>query len=261
MLRYLQELQPGGVPHLARPQIERAGGAMPLDEMTRRNLELVESLRGGTTEGTLLTVLDRTMTPMGARLLRQWLLAPLVERAAIEARLDAVEALVRDASARTALRAALDGVRDIERLGGKAAAGRVTPRELAALGESLARLPDVERAVRPLATAGAIAQAMTRWDACAEVATQVLETLVERPPVQLGDEATIAPGVDRELDELRTLRDGGKDAIARIQADGTCPYGDRLAQGRLQQGVRVLHRDHATRTAISCRRTISDARR
>jgi len=134
LLRYLKELQPGGVPHLARPQVERAGGTMPLDEMTRRNLELVESLRGGSTEGTLLSVLDRTKTPMGARLLRQWLLAPLVERRAIDARLDAVEALVRDASARDALRSALDGVRDAERLGGKAAAGRATPRELASLG-------------------------------------------------------------------------------------------------------------------------------
>ena len=219
LLRYLRELQPGGVPHLARPQIERAGGAMPLDEMTRRNLELVESLRGGTTEGTLLGVLDRTMTSMGARLLRQWLLAPLVDRAAIEARLEAVEALVREASARDALRTALDGVRDIERLGGKAAAGRATPRELAALGASLARLPAVERATRTLAGAGALASLMTRWDGCAEMATQVLETLVERPPLQLGDDATIAPGIDRELDELRALRDGGKDAIARIQAE------------------------------------------
>ena len=219
LLRYLKELQPGGVPHLARPQIERAGGAMPLDEMTRRNLELVESLRGGTSEGTLLGVLDRTMTPMGARLLRQWLLAPLVDRAAIEARLDAVDALVREASARDALRAALDGVRDVERLGGKAAAGRATPRELAALGASLARLPDVERATRRLGAAGAIASLLTRWDGCAEMATQVLETLVERPPLQLGDDATIAPGIDPELDELRALRDGGKDAIARIQAE------------------------------------------
>jgi DNA mismatch repair protein MutS len=219
LLRYLRELQPGGVPHLARPQIERAGGAMPLDEMTRRNLELVESLRGGTSEGTLLAVLDRTVTPMGARLLRQWLLAPLVERAAIEARLDAVEALVSEASARDALRTGLDGVRDLERLGGKAAAGRATPRELASLGASLARLPDVERATRTLSAAGAIASLMTRWDACAELATQVLDTLVERPPLQLGEEATIAPGVDPELDELRALRDGGKDAIARIQAE------------------------------------------
>ena len=219
LLRYLKELQPAGVPHLARPQVERAGGTMPLDEMTRRNLELVESLRGGSTEGTLLSVLDRTKTPMGARLLRQWLLAPLVERKAIESRLDAVAALVRDASARDALRSALDGVRDAERLGGKAAAGRATPREVASLGASLARLPDVEAAVRPLGGAGAIGALMARWDDCAEMAARVRDTLVERPPLQLGEEATIAPGVDAELDQLRVLRDGGKDAVARIQAE------------------------------------------
>jgi DNA mismatch repair protein MutS len=178
----------------------------------------VESLRGTDVAGTLLAVLDRTMTPMGARLLRQWLLAPLVERSAIDVRLDAVDALRQDAGARDALRAALDGVRDVERLGGKAAAGRATPRELAALGTSLGRLPDVERAVARLGSAGAIAPLMKAWDACAELATSVLSTLVERPPLQLGDEATIATGVDTELDALRALRDGGKDAIAAIQA-------------------------------------------
>ena len=219
LLRYLKELQPAGVPHLAHPQVERAGGTMPLDEMTRRNLELVESLRGASTAGTLLSVLDRTTTPMGARLLRQWLLAPLVTRDAIDARLDAVEALVGEATACAALRAALDGVRDMERLGGKAAAGRATPRELAALGDSLARLPSVSAAMRPVAHAGSMAALMTRWDDCATVATRVLETLVERPPMQLGEEATIAPGVDAELDQLRTLRDGGKDAVARIQSE------------------------------------------
>ncbi|MBI3789839.1 MAG: DNA mismatch repair protein MutS, partial [Gemmatimonadetes bacterium] len=78
LLRYLRALQPGGLPHLMRPVLERTGATMPLDEMTRRNLELVQSLQGGGTQGTLLEVLDRTTTPMGARLLRQWLLAPLL---------------------------------------------------------------------------------------------------------------------------------------------------------------------------------------
>jgi DNA mismatch repair protein MutS len=219
LLRYLKEMQPTGVPHLAHPVVERAGGAMPLDEMTRRNLELVESLRGTDAGGTLLSVLDRTVTPMGARLLRHWLLAPLVDRSAIDARLDAVDALVRDAAARDALRGALDGVRDMERLGGKASAGRATPRELAALGTSLARLPDVERAASRLHGAGAIDRLMAQWDGCADLAGSVRTTLVERPPLQLGDDATIAVGVDAELDELRTLRDGGKDAIAAIQAE------------------------------------------
>ncbi|HTG53943.1 MAG TPA: hypothetical protein VL980_03795, partial [Gemmatimonadaceae bacterium] len=141
LVRYLRELQPAGIPHLARPVVERPGRVMPLDEMTRRNLELVESMRGAERDGTLLDVLDRTMTPMGARLMRAWVLAPLTERAAIDARLDAVDALVRDPLARAALRAALDGVRDVERLAGKTAAQRATPRELGALGASLGRLP------------------------------------------------------------------------------------------------------------------------
>ena len=217
LLRYLKEMQPAGVPQLARPTIERAGGLMALDEMTRRNLELVESLRGADTSGTLLAVLDRTMTPMGARLLRQWLLAPLVDRTRIELRLDAVGALVTDASARDALRSALDGVRDVERLGSKAAAGRATPRELAALGHSLGRLPHVEAAATRLNGAGVIATLMRQWEGCAEMAASVRHTLVERPPLQLGDDATIADGVDEELDALRALRDGGKDAIAAIQ--------------------------------------------
>ena len=219
LLRYLKEMQPAGVPQLARPTIERAGGVMPLDEMTRRNLELVESLRGADTSGTLLAVLDRTMTPMGARLLRQWLLAPLIDRTRIELRLDAVGALVTDASARDALRSALDGVRDVERLGSKAASGRATPRELAALGLSLGRLPHVEAAAKRLNGAGVVATLMHQWDGCAEMAASVQHMLVERPPLQLGDDATISDGVDAELDALRALRNGGKDAIAAIQTE------------------------------------------
>ena len=90
LLRYARELKPGGLPHLARPTIVRRGDVLPLDDMTRRNLELVEPLRAGAEGATLLDVIDRTLTPMGGRLLRRWLLAPLVEPAAINARLDAV---------------------------------------------------------------------------------------------------------------------------------------------------------------------------
>ena len=220
LLRYLRELQPAGVPHLARPLLERAGGTMPLDEMTRRNLELVESLRGGGESGTLLDVLDRTATPMGARLLRQWLLAPLTERAAIDGRLDAVAALAADPIGRAALREALDGVRDVERLGSKAAALRATPRELRALGDSVARLPAVEEALRRVAgdSSALLASLLAQWDRCADLAVDITHLLVDRPPLVVGEEATIRPGVDAELDELRALRDGGKDKIADIQA-------------------------------------------
>jgi len=224
LLRYLNELQPAGMSHLARPKIERQEGILPLDEMTRRNLELVESMRGAETSGTLLGVLDRTLTPMGARLLRQWLLAPLVNRVDIDARLGAVDAL-GDGLIRGAMREALDGVRDIERLAGKAAAGRASPRELRALGDSIAMLPAVEAALgraRAAATPEndtALGRHAGDWDGCGDLSEEIIRTLVERPPVAIGDESSVRAGVDSKLDEWRALRDGGKDSIAKIQAE------------------------------------------
>ena len=219
LLRYVRELQPGGVPHLKPPVIERSGGTMPLDEMTRRNLELTESLRGGAgQEGTLINVLDRTLTPMGARLLRQWVLAPLTNVERINARLDAVSAFASDAMARSTMRTALDGVRDIERLAAKVAASRITPRELRALGDSIARLPDVESAARRI-NGHALSEILANWDGCKELGDGIVDLLVERPPIALGEDPTIRAGFDSELDELRSLRDGGKDGIARIQGE------------------------------------------
>ncbi|MEX2110412.1 MAG: DNA mismatch repair protein MutS [Gemmatimonadaceae bacterium] len=224
LLRYIDELQPAGTPHLTRPKIERTAGVMPLDEMTRRNLELVESMRGADTSGTLLSVLDKTLTPMGARMLRQWLLAPLVDRARIEARLDAVDAL-GDTLIRSALREALDGVRDIERLGGKAATGRASPRELGALGDSMGRLPAVHAALERARSAPGGSDAVllsghaSSWDSCGDLCGEIRSLLVERPPVAIGDEPSIREGVDSALDEWRALRDGGKDGIARIQSE------------------------------------------
>jgi len=215
LLRYLHELQPSGLQQLARPIVERPGGVMPLDDMTRRNLELVESLRGGV-EGTLLSVLDRTATPMGARLLRHWVLAPLTERAAIEMRHRAVDAFAASAIARSELRDALDDVRDIERLAAKAAAGRSTPRELRALGDSLSALPAVARAIADTKDGGRVDEIRGAWDDALELSAAITRTLTERPPLAIGDDPTIAAGLDAALDELRELRDGGKDAIARI---------------------------------------------
>jgi len=208
LLRYARELKPGGLPHLAWPTIVRRGDVLPLDEMTRRNLELVEPLRAGAEGGTLLDVIDRTLTPMGGRLLRRWLLAPLVDPAAINARLEAVETLVKDGRGRERLREALDGVRDLERLAGRAALGRATPRELGALRDSIQRLPDV---------AGAHSLSLT-LDLLAEIGAELARALVERPPAQLDEGDAIQPGYDRELDELKATRDGGKQYIAGLQA-------------------------------------------
>ena len=210
LLRYARELKPGGLPHLARPIILRRGDVLPLDEMTRRNLELVEPLRaGGDAEGaTLLGTIDRTLTPMGGRLLRRWVLAPLVDPEAIDARLDAVQTLLHDTRGRERLREALDGVRDLERLAGRAALGRANPRELGALRDSIQRLPDV---------AGAHTLSLP-LDLLADLGAELARALVERPPAQLDEGDAIQPGYDAELDDLKATRDGGKQYIASLQA-------------------------------------------
>lgn len=225
LLRYLSELQPGGLPHLARPVVRRSEAFLWLDDMTRRNLELVEPLRAGALGCTLLETIDGTVTPMGGRLLRQWLLSPLREPAAIEARLDAVEVAVRDARGRARLREALDGVRDLERLAGRAAAGRAVPRELGALRDSFQRLPDVAEALTALAgfalpdgrRSALLAQAVEELDLLADLTGELTAGLEDRPPPVLADGNVIRQGYDAELDELRSLRDGGRRYIASLQ--------------------------------------------
>ncbi len=219
LLRYARELKPGGLPHLARPRLVRRGDVLPLDEMTRRNLELIEPLRPGAAGTTLLEVLDRTRTPMGARLLRRWLLAPLVDPAPIGARLDAVDVLAQDARGRDRLREALDGVRDLERLAGRAALGRATPRELGALRDSIQRLPDGHAALDGLERRerSALLETAAGFDLLADLGEELARALVDHPPPQLGDGDAIRPGHDRALDELRDARDGGKAYIAGLQ--------------------------------------------
>src|SRR5207244_11783297 len=202
LLRYARELKPGGLPHLAHPTMVRRGDVMPLDEMTRRNLELVEPLRAGAEGATLLEVIDRTLTPMGGRLLRRWLLAPLVDPAAINPRLDAVQVLVADGRGRERLREALDGVRDLERLAGRAALGRATPRERGALRDPTLRLPDVRAALDGLEARGRaslLEEAADRLDLLQDLGDELTRALVERPPAQASEGDAIRMGYDRAL--------------------------------------------------------------
>jgi DNA mismatch repair protein MutS len=269
VLRYARELKPGGLPHLHRPTVVRRGDVLPLDEMTRRNLELVEPLRAGAAGGTLLDVLDRTLTPHGARLLRRWVLAPLVDPVAINARLDCVSVLAADARGRDRLREALDGVRDLERLAGRAALGRATPRELGALRDSILRLPDARAALDGLERrdgAASLEQAGDQFDLLVDVGGELARALVERPPVQLSEGDAIRPGYDRELDELKDARDGGKHYIASLQARER----ERTGIGSLKVGFNKVFgyyievtRPHLTRVPpdYERRQTVSGAER
>ena len=219
LLRYLRELQPSGLRQLARPSVERPGGVMPLDEMTRRNLELVESLRGGV-EGTLLSVLDRTSTPMGARLLRQWVLAPLTDRGAIEARHAAVAAFSgavdgtqRSCATRSTTFATSNDSPPRRRPGAACRASSVH------WAIRCRRCPPSRTRSTESPSTAAWLRSSARGTTPRSLRRELTTALVERPPMAIGDEPTIATGVDVALDALREIRDGGKDAIARIQSD------------------------------------------
>jgi DNA mismatch repair protein MutS len=221
LLRYLAELKPGGLPHLRRPVIRRSTQYLWLDEMTRRNLELVEPLRTGARGVTLLETLDRTTTPMGARLLRSWVLSPLRDPTEINRRLDAVAIAVERPVARGAARDALDGVRDLERLAGRAAAGRANPRELGALRDSFRRLPDVARGLAELGSGledrHPFPRLLAELDRLEDLVSELEAALEDRPPVNLIEGGVIRAGYDADLDEARSLRDGGKQYIAAMQ--------------------------------------------
>jgi len=219
LLRYLGDLKPGGLPHLARPAIRRSDQFLWLDEMTSRNLELVEPLRPGAKGTTLLEAIDRTVTPMGARLLRRWLLSPLRDAELINKRLDAVDAAVREQESRRALREGLDGIRDLERLAGRAAAGRANPRELGALRDSLARLPDLRATLRALSHRPAVraSDLLEDFEPLEDLAAALAAGLNDQLPGSLAEGGVIRPGYDSELDGSRALRDGGRQFIAAIQ--------------------------------------------
>jgi DNA mismatch repair protein MutS len=217
LVSYLAEIQPSGVAHLRQPLIRRSGEDMVLDEMTRRNLELVDSLRPGEDGGTLLSVLDETVTAMGARLLRQWILRPLVLPEKIWARQTAVEELFERPEERRTLRDLLRQVCDLERVSAKVSSGRVTPRELVALGASLERLPAIRSAIGQ-ARSTSLGELVLGMDLLEDVRDAIARTLSPDAPATLGEGGVIRAGYNAELDELRAALHGARDFIASLQA-------------------------------------------
>jgi DNA mismatch repair protein MutS len=215
LVSYLQEVRPSGLDHLRPPRVERTGRFMHLDDMTRRNLELVTPLRpeGG---GTLLEVLDRTETAMGGRLLRRRVLRPLVEVEEIRARHDAVGELVEDGERRRELRDRLSRVRDLERLAGKVSTARIDPREMLALGSSLEVLPEVVEAAGE-ARSGRLEEVLEGIDLLEDVREEIEDAIDPEAPQALKDGGVIRDGHSEELDELRTTRQEAVDHIAALQ--------------------------------------------
>lgn len=223
VLAYAQATQPGGSLPVVRLEVYQASDALGLDDTAVCNLELVETMIGKRKQGSLLEVIDHTATGPGARLLRRWLLFPLVDVSAIRRRQDAVAWLVERAALTSDLLAALREIADVERLAGKSTLGVATPRDLGRLRGALALLPALVARLR-----GEVAGSLEMPPvldveplvdpAVAAICARLAETLVDAPPSLLKDGGVIRDGVDPVIDECRRLADGGKDEILAIEA-------------------------------------------
>jgi DNA mismatch repair protein MutS len=218
VLDYLQETQKTNLEHIDRLLPYRSGDSLEIDEATRRSLELTRTLRSGSREGSLLAAIDKTCTPMGGRLLADWLASPLTNQAAIEARLDAVGELAHESALRDDIREQLRSVYDLQRLLARIATGRASPRDLSFVGRTLAALPKL-KAKLTARNSGLLNELEKQIDLCPEIRAQLESALLDDCPLQPKDGGLIRGGYHADLDKLRDLGAGGKQWIAKYQAD------------------------------------------
>ncbi len=220
---YLRETQPTApLAHIGRLRVRRPGQYMHLDGVTIRNLELLTPLfeehdGRGHREPTLFSVLNRTATVMGSRLLREWILRPPVKIDAIQARLDAVAELVENFQARAAIRTALGKVQDIVRLSSRVSLGSANPRETLALKASVSVLPEIGTTVRSL-NAPLFRELAQGWDDLTDVYRLIEKAILSEAPASVRDGGIIKDGYHARLDELRAACRGGKGGLARLEA-------------------------------------------
>ncbi len=218
VIEYLNETQRTSLAHIGR--IERFVDAehLLIDRATKRSLELVETMRSGERRGSLLGVLDKTVTTMGARLLHEWLLSPLRDPAQITRRQDGVAEFAADADLRDDVRAVLERVHDIERIAAKISTGRANARDLAALRQSAQMIPELRRLAESR-TAGILGDLAVRLDPLDDLVGLVARSIADDPPVTIREGGMIRRGYNSGLDELRGIQRDGKTWMARYQAD------------------------------------------
>jgi DNA mismatch repair protein MutS len=216
VLNYLAETQKASLAHINRLVPYSSTERLAVDLATRRSLEIVATIRDGKREGSLLGVLDRTVTCLGARMLADWLAAPLKDVAAITERLEAVDEFVSDASVTGHLRDSLRQIYDIQRLLARVTTGRASPRDLACIGRTLACLPKVKARLTGRSSA-LLRQIEERLDLCADVRGPLEKALVDDCPLTSRDGGFIRAGYRSDVDELRELMAGGKQWMAEYQ--------------------------------------------
>jgi DNA mismatch repair protein MutS len=217
VLHYVRTTQKNEALHIDSLKFQEHSTALELDQVTVRNLELVDPLfQGQDQRTTLFCTLDACLTPMGKRFLRATILRPLVDSAAIEARYEAVAEAHADLVRREEIRRAFSGLLDLERLLARISLDSAGPRDVRALAASLARLPSLKTALQAM-QAAQWRKLTERLDPLDDVTARIATTLVAEPPLTLVDGGAIASGVDAELDELKTISTTGRQAIAAIE--------------------------------------------
>ena len=216
VVAYLEANVAGALKVLCDLELYEPSSYLVLDETTRVNLELVAGY-DGQRKGSLLAVLDRTRTPMGARRLRQWLLYPLLDERAIRARLDGVQELVENFSRREELKSGLGQVQDLERLAGRVAAGSALPRDLTAIKDTLHAVNKL-RAILANVNAEALVSLQEKLAGLPEVVDIIHRAIIDDPPAALKSGGFIRAGFDSELDEVRGVRAHAKDWVANFEA-------------------------------------------
>jgi DNA mismatch repair protein MutS len=215
VMNYLQETQKANIPHIKKIVPHDVSEYMVLDASTKRNLEITTNI-SGQSEGTLYSIIDHTLTPMGGRMLKQWINRPLKRLESIRERLDAVQELVTNESTRGKIHDELKHIGDLERLIAKIATGRANPREVNQLKIMLEQIPNIKTHVSNLKS-----QAFTvlnkNLDALFDLVSSIDKAIADDPPLTLADGNVIQNGYNTELDEIRTLALGAKDWVAKHQ--------------------------------------------
>ena len=216
VLNYLQETQKENLSHLNKVSAYNPSEYMALDYSTKRNLEITFSMHDGGREGSLISILDKTETAMGGRLLKKWITAPLRKLEPILKRLESVENLVKNKRLRKSLLNELKEIGDLERLISKVCTGRANPREIVALKSSLQKIPAVKNLLTE-ASANTLIQLGGSLAPLDKLIALIQNSIVDTPPLSLADGGVIKNGFSPELDELRDISIHGKDWIANLQ--------------------------------------------
>lgn len=215
LVQYLRETQKADLSHIREIGFRTGADALIVDPTTLRNLEVIESSQGGRA-GSLLHELDRTVTPMGGRRMRAWLLRPLLSLERIQDRLDAVEEFAFRSTERAKAREAFKSIHDIERLVARASLGTAGPRDLVSLKASIAMIPRVRMVLAEM-QAPLVCSLLAEIDDLPDVRDELDRTLVDEPPAIAREGGMIRDGIDPELDELRTISRSGKRRIAEME--------------------------------------------